>query len=498
MKNLIYIFVVFIALGCSRAETLRYTVNVDVSKNIKTINKNIFGFNLEWIEDGNFIWDASEEKPNKAIFRSVSELRPSILRFPGGVFSDFYHWNSGVGDSDNRKRAQPSPFDGRVFDNVFGTKEFLDFCRGLGAEPLITVNVGTGTSEEAADWVRYCNISNKIKPVRIWELGNELYINSDEGSRSISITPQVYFEKIKEFSIAMEKADPSIKIMAIGGKNTGLYNINYYPDWDELILRNASDKIDYLAVHNAYYPAVVDSNDYPVKDVYKALFGANKLIKENIDALNKEIATFAPLYKDKIKIAVTEWGPLFSWAPDSPYRDQTRSLGSAIYIALVLKTFITSDNVEIANFFKLSGSDFMALIQKDKKSPAYYAFQMFSSDFGDILLDTSCGSPSYSTDKRVGIIPPLKDIPLLESIATKDKEGNVYIILINKDLDSSHSCLISLNDKSSYVGNATILTGNSVDSQDPILESKKIFGKGQINYLIPAHSIVKIKLKAIK
>ena len=89
----------------------------------------------------------------------VAALRPAFLRWPGGNVAQDYHWAWGVGPRDRRPvwvnlswKNEPEPGD-------IGTDEFIAFCRRVGAEPSITVNVeGRGaTAEEAAAWVEYCN-----------------------------------------------------------------------------------------------------------------------------------------------------------------------------------------------------------------------------------------------------------------------------------------------------------------------------------------------------
>ena len=41
--------------------------------------------------------------------------------------------------------------------NQFGTDEYIHLCRTIGWTPMLTVNLGTGTPEEARNWLEYCN-----------------------------------------------------------------------------------------------------------------------------------------------------------------------------------------------------------------------------------------------------------------------------------------------------------------------------------------------------
>ena len=89
----------------------------------------------------------------------VTALRPAFIRWPGGNVAQDYHWEWGVGPRAQRPvwinlswSNEPEPGD-------IGTDEFIAFCRRVGTEPTITVNVeGRGaTAEEAAAWVEYAN-----------------------------------------------------------------------------------------------------------------------------------------------------------------------------------------------------------------------------------------------------------------------------------------------------------------------------------------------------
>ena len=78
------------------------------------------------------------------------------LRWPGGNFVSGYHWLDGVGPKDERPRRSELAWYAEE-SNRFGTDEFIEYCRVLGTEPFICVNMGSGTMDEAQAWVEYCN-----------------------------------------------------------------------------------------------------------------------------------------------------------------------------------------------------------------------------------------------------------------------------------------------------------------------------------------------------
>ena len=56
---------------------------------------------------------------------------------------------------------------GTVESNRFGTHEFLNYVEMLGTEPYICANLGTGTWNEAQQWVEYCNSSEDTAMTRL-------------------------------------------------------------------------------------------------------------------------------------------------------------------------------------------------------------------------------------------------------------------------------------------------------------------------------------------
>ena len=75
----------------------------------------------------------------------MRELKVPVVRWPGGCFASAYHWAKGIGPI--RKPSFDKAW--RVEDpNTFGTDEFIEYCRVLGTEPFICVNMGSGTMDE--------------------------------------------------------------------------------------------------------------------------------------------------------------------------------------------------------------------------------------------------------------------------------------------------------------------------------------------------------------
>ncbi len=433
---------------------------------IRAIPDGLFGTNIEWVWDGNGIWHAKDGALDRRVIQLTRDLRPSLIRFPGGTFSDFYHWRDGIGPQSQRKETEHMPGASRS-RHVFGTDEALSFAEAVGGELLITVNAGTGTAQEAADWVRYVNKDRRR--VRYWEIGNELYVNDGSAqAKASTMTPDRYARRVLEFAEAMRKVDPSIKIGAIAEENYSLNAAKGYRDWTEQVLKTAGSKIDFLAVHNAYAPALFSDKNVDVRTVYAAMLAAPIHIRESLKRISDKIENLVPGRGSQIAIAVTEWGPYFQITPDGRFVDHAKTLGSGLYVATALKTFIESPHVEVANAFKLVDPLFMGWIGKrgDEFRPTgpYYATQMFTQHFGTKVVETSSMGPTYDS-RSVGWADSASDVPYLDVVSSRSADDRkLYVMVINKHFDDSIRATIRLQDFRPTGGSAWIMSGTGIDA----------------------------------
>jgi alpha-N-arabinofuranosidase len=455
------------------ADPLAATIDVHAGRRVRRIPRTLYGVNVEWTHDGMGLWDAKRGQLDSDLVQLSRELAVSSIRFPGGVYSDFYHWREGVGPQATRPDSLHFT-DGPKSRHAFGTDEALAFARAVDGELLITVNAGSGTPEEAAEWVRYVNPENDSgaldRRVTFWEVGNELYIKEDTPiSKSVTISPETYAERFIAFADAMRAADPDIKIGAIGGENAGRYNTVSYAGWDRTVLTKAGHALDFLAVHNAYAPLVWDKGDRDLRTVYQAMLAAPSLIRQNLETLSDQIEHYVPERADEITIAVTEWGPFFHADPTSPYVHHVKTLGSALFTASTLNVFIESEKVTVANAFKLNEISFMGWISQRNgrwtPNGPYFALQMYTRHFGDVLVDSTVDCPTF-TSKALGVVEKVRGVPYLDVISGLSDDGEtLYVLGVNKHFDAPIEATINIHDRKPR-GDATVwtLTGSGIDA----------------------------------
>ncbi len=175
-QNFALIFVVMaVSLPCgAQTGSLTAQVTVDASQIKRVIPRTLYGTNLQYIEEGTGLWNTGTNTFDLGVLSNSIALGPSLYRFPGGIYSDSYHWINGVGPRASRPLS-PLWDGGPLGNNDVGTDEALQYASATGGQALITVNAGSGTAAEAANWVKYVNRTGE--QVKYWEVGNELYYN---------------------------------------------------------------------------------------------------------------------------------------------------------------------------------------------------------------------------------------------------------------------------------------------------------------------------------
>jgi alpha-N-arabinofuranosidase len=194
------------------------------------------------------------------LLQAVADLKPPIIRWPGGCFASPYRWKDGIGPQSKRK-VYPRQIWDDLEINAFGTDEFIRMCENLGAEPLIVVNIGTSNwndepdpeefMQDVLDWIEYCNgpatsewgkvraQNGRTEPynVKYWEIDNETW----------HMGVDAYIAAVKRFAPAMKEKDPTIKLSACG---SGGFDLT----WNRRMIEECAELIDYLSIHHYENP----------------------------------------------------------------------------------------------------------------------------------------------------------------------------------------------------------------------------------------------------
>jgi alpha-N-arabinofuranosidase len=476
-------------------------VNVPLVKNIPIL-KGIYG-------DG----------VRKDVLKAFRDLNLSVLRAFGGCYSDVYHWKDAIGPKKSRKKIHNAFWYTREkflvkgvgpdIDNQFGTDEFLVFCEEIGADPYLNVNYGSGTPEEAADWVEYCNGSvdteygalraqnGRKEPynVKIWGIANEIYGFHEVGYEK---HPQDYARKYLEFAKKMRERDSTIKLVAVGWNNS---------DWNQTVLSNIGKEwVDYLSIH-IYFPNIVPilpKKKHPDnKRCYQAIMASKPLIEDYINETWNDI-TSALGEDTHVRISFDEWG---MWYMTKDLIKSNYNLQDGIWVALVLLAFQKkSDVCPLANHSEMI--NVFGAIQTDKDgiilTPMYLAFKLFRDHMqSNYIEDVKIDCVTYDS-KKYGRIPAKKDVPYIECCANINDVGDrLSIMLINKHINDSMKVNLEINgfnplDKAKLVKlcSESPFDYNTIENRHKIQIVEKDFNHSspKMKIVLAPHSITILKL----
>ena len=493
-----------IATLVGNASAFDVHVTVAVDKPGREVNRLILGNNVQWVDRGDELITADGRQFQPQMLERARILGPTVLRFPGGSMSDLYHWKDGIGEP--AQRGLNEHFFSRQMQRVLmGTREFLELCESLGAEPLITVNTATAPPEEAAEWVDYVNrkglrssrTGRPLPRVRYWELGNEPYLRDDKQKR-LWIAPEAFAARANAFIQAMRRVDPGIEIgVPLRSDRIGGVSATPYPGYNEVVLRNISARFEFVALHSAYLPLAFDKR-YQDRDFLLAALAAPQTVAADFDATRRQLQQFKP--GRTIKLAVTEYNAFFSHG-GMPSDDYIASPAGAMYVADLLRLFTETPDLLLANFWSLSGNwRFGAFAGNGRPRPAYHVLSAFHRVLRGRMLPVSIDAPGFNSP-AVGFVPEQRGQSKVTALATLDN-GTTRAILINKDPVSSAAVMLNVAGMESGRGKADSLV---VEMPFDLKEGDDIFARraleirvvrGRMSIQLPALSITVVELRA--
>jgi len=358
------------------------------------------------------------------------ELKTPIVRF-GGNFTSAYHWRDGVGPRDRRVSMLNTAW-GIPEYNQFGTDEFLRFCQHIGAAPQIALNLGTGTPQEAAEWVQYVNAHwADHAGGLLWELGNELWGDFQIGYPTL---PRVA-ERTKSFSDAVRNVDPKARLIATGG------DPDVFQDWNAAQLTNPTDTFNYLSTH-----FVVTTNSvqapHPSPDfIAKAVFALPVELERRLRTMHQQFETTG---KPNVNTAFTEW--LF-WSSEDQFSPRYDNMGGAIGTGGFLNMLLrNSDIVPISDMTGII--EFGGIWKKRGRVfgvPSYWVFRMYSNADIAKLVETQSHGPTYDVDQGSTRLPKIVGVPYLDVVAAINGSGNkLTLFCVNRHLTRDLETKINL------------------------------------------------------
>lgn len=497
---------------------------IDVSKNYNVPKGARLKFRFLLKEPGTIRLDQALLFPTDAIdgwdpelVNLLKEAKISVLRFPGGNFVSGYNWQDGIGPIENRPE-KPNPAWAEWEPNHVGTDEWMNLCKLIDAEPLICVNAGNGTPENAANWIRYCNDApttewgklradnGNVEPynVKLWEVGNELWGEFQIGHA----TPEEYGERFDKFAKAMKDADPTIDLIAVGGtmpsvasKSKNFADAGHQrpalgADYAEHCLMSYKEDIWAVAEHSVM--GVYVDKSLTAADSYSELIALTHHVGDILGQNKKKIEKMG----STASVAITEQNiALEQW--DLPSED---SITGAISWAGFMNWSIRSDGF-VPLFTRTSMMGFGDVLKKTRgiiyALPGYYIQHMYANQPGRIPVHVDAITPTM----RVGgkSFREVEDLPCLDSVSLlSEDEQELSVIVTNRHSEKEIVTQIDVDGFTSQdVANLEILAAPSISSVNTCfsLDYIRPFYRhlaglcGEFKVAIPPHSIVILRLR---
>jgi alpha-L-arabinofuranosidase len=468
----------------ARAQTAgKIDLSIDASHTGPQISRNIFGQFAEHLGHGVYggIWVGPESSiPNTRGIRNdvvaaFKAIKVPNVRWPGGCFADEYHWRNGIGPQ--RVVTLNPNWGGVIEPNTFGTHEFMDFLDQIGAEAYLSVNVGSGTPHEAAEWLEYMTAAQPTtlqkeraanghaEPYKVAYLG----IGNESWDCGGNMTPDYYLDRLKVFSRfvrnynpAQQGKDQMLKI-AVGPGGDG----PRWTEWTNAIMKayqqhTWSWDIDGLSMHNytvvnwEHKLASVGFGETEYAQILKETLKMDTLIKEHSAIMDK----YDP--EKKVALVVDEWGGWYAPMPGSNpgFLVQQNSLRDAVLAALNLNVFARhADRVRMANIAQMINV-LQAMILTDNEkmvvTPTYYVFKMYVPFQDSTFVPVSFDAGTY----KQGDI----SLPRVDAIAAKDASGKLWLEVTNVDPNQAAEIVVNVPGLTAKSAVGQTLTAPKVDS----------------------------------
>jgi alpha-N-arabinofuranosidase len=389
------------------------------------------------------IWTKDGSALRQDTVALLKKLQIPMIRYPGGNFASGYHWEDGIGPKEKRPARHDAAWQAED-SNLIGTDEFLAFCEEMDIEPYLVVNDGSGTPEEAARWVAYCNSAadseqgerrtanghEEAYAVKYWGVGNEVWGPWQIGTTSA----QEYAERLHRFVKAMKAVDPTIKIIAVGNNPLTDQSNDPASEWNREVLSACADDFDFLSWH-IYQPEQESwQESYDPAQLYAAVVAAPLDFQAIIDRVDNEIQCSEG--KGRITQCIDEWN---IWLPPGEkarsMHQVTYTMRDALYVAGIINVLYRNFNkVDIANLAQLV--NVLPLVKTNEKTALataiYYPFQL-AAELEEYVLPFECESEAFSSAKIGKNVQAHENVPYLDLCVTASSEGDeIALLLVNR------------------------------------------------------------------
>jgi alpha-N-arabinofuranosidase len=486
------------------AQTAVANVTIDTSKPGAEIDRHIYGQFAEHLGRGIYegIWVGENSKiPNihgyrKDVVDALRKIHVPVVRWPGGCFADLYNWRDGIGPRAKRPTRINVHWGGVTDDNSFGTHEFMNFAELIGADPYVSINVGSLAPYDAAQWVEYmtsdekaslANERRKNGRAKPWQLkylgiGNETWGCGGNMSGDTAAAANARYS-------TFVNAPTDMGMVKVASGASG--NIGDPKAFTEAMMKGGG-RMQALSFH--YYAMPVSRTERGPATGFSESQWANELdLALKMEGYVSDVSAVMDKYDPDKKVAlyVDEWGSWYDQEPGSHpgFLYQQNSLRDAEVAALTLNIFHRhTDRVKLAAIAQMVNV-LQAMILTDKEkmllTPTYHVFDMYQPFMGAVPYAAQVSGPSYSAGG--------KSLPMVDVSAARDKNGKLVLAIVNTNPD--HAVQVVTNLTGSAHGR--ILSAFAMDAHNtfaqpnlvhPVAFNSSTEG-GKMSFDMPAKSV---------
>lgn len=405
--------------------------------------------------------DADKDGFRKDVIELVNDLRIPIIRYPGGNFVSGYRWEDGIGPVSGRPKRLDLAWR-TLENNAIGVNEFSKWCKKVGAEMMLAVNLGTRGIEAALDLLEYCNhpsgtylsdlrVTHGAKDphgVKVWCLGNEMDGPWQTGHK----TSIEYGRLAAETGRAMKVLDPGIELVSCGSSNT---KMDTFASWEAETLYETYDVADYISLHQ-----YSNNNDDDTPNFLAFSLETDYFIKTVISICDYVKAKKRG--KKNINLSFDEWNVWFHsikndndvmknrpWQTAPALLEDIYTFEDALVVGCTLITFLKhADRLKMACMAQLI--NVIAPIMTEVgggccRQTIFYPF-MHASLYGrGTALLPVVASPKYDCKD-------FTDVPYLETVGVYNEEQQtVTIFAVNRDIQNGMIITCDLKGFGGYV-----------------------------------------------
>lgn len=511
MKNIVRTLA--IAMAFPVAGMAQSTLKLNPEKASVKISKEIYGHFSEHLGTciyGGIYVGENSKIPNIKGYRTdvvnaMKEVKIPVLRWPGGCFADTYHWKDGIGPKENRPSIVNVHWGGVTEDNSFGTHEFLDFCELIGTEPYLSINVGTGTVQEAAEWVEYVTSSNESPMtdlrkkngredpwnVKFWGIGNETWGCGGD------MRPEYYADVYRHYASFVRGND--LQRIAVGPSSDD-YN------WTRKFMEGMKGKnhmVQGLSLHHYTLPtgswtgskgSSTDFGEDQWMSTMRRTYQVDELIRKHVAIMDE----YDP--QKKVYLAVDEWGTWYDKLPGTKegFLQQQNTLRDALVAGINLNIFNNhADRVKMGNIAQIVNVLQAIILTNEEKmvlTPTYHVFKMFNVHQDATLVPSELKTGEYVFGNE--------SIPLMTASASVSN-GAMNVTLTNASPSKDEPLTIELP-LTYKTATAQIITAKNMNDLNDFGKEEKVKietykvekpSNGKLTLNVPAKSVILVQFK---